>query len=278
MIKVKFVKYLTGKGIDEKTAKQYYYQVNLFLQKCEIKVVKDFDKFEKKKLLELAENFCFERKRVFIRKYALLHMFLFFEKKDYYEDFKEMTKGKIKQLPRKKLEKALSIEEFNKLISGTPEEISFALKIMFWGALRGNEVLSIRRKSIKMVEDRMRISVVGKGKKRITFFLSKKLTKELIPYVNMMCKGKKDAKIFTMSYQIFQLKLKKYGKEILDKDISTHTVKHTRSQYEFDRNTPLLKVKDILHHSSIKTTLIYRSEAGTDSKKLVEEREKEMGW
>ncbi len=273
---MKFAKYLINQGINEKTARQYECQANIFLNEHGIKKIEDFDNIAKENMLALAQEFCMENKRIPIRRYALQYMFKFFKKKDYCNDFKEMIRGKVKIPPRKKLEKALTIDEFKKLLEGVPKNYNLMLRIMFWGALRGSEVLSLKRKSISVVDKRMRLSIVGKGNKRITIFLPMDLSKELVPYINEVCQGDKNKKLFDMAYITFYMRLRGFGKEILNKSISTHTVKHTRSQFEFNRGTPLDQIKEILHHEDIKTTLKYKSEVGIDSRKAVEERENEL--
>jgi integrase len=149
--------------------------------------------------------------------------------------------------------------------------------MLFEIAFRISDVLYIERKQISIEDSRIKLIVKSKGDRIITAFLSKDTSKRLADWINS--NKIKKGRVFNLGYDAFEANLKKYGREILDRDISSHFGKVSRAMYEFGtRGTDVRKVQQILHHKDINTTLIYLQESGLDSKKEMKEREKDMIW
>jgi len=290
----KFEHYLLDNGIDEKTVRQYNSQIFMFINFMKIESGDQLKELDRKYLIDKSVEFCNSKfkkvsdkegnivlikisgkNRVYNRKYGIIHLLEFYELYDSLREFKKRTKG-MKVIPRKNISKALTIDEYKKLVAELPEDYRFICEILFWGALRIEECLSLKRKNFEKIGDRFKISGIGKGSKIFSVFIPKDLSKKLAVYINNKCVFNQESDLFDVQYYTFRVEIKKFGKEILGKDITSHTFKHTRSQFEFNRGTPLDQIKEILHHSNINTTLIYKSESGIDSRKVIEERESEI--
>lgn len=277
-----YKEYLKDTGVKgENTRRQYDSQINMFLEL----INEDLLRLD---IVEKAIEFCnnnYERNedghlikkggvnRSYIRRYALLKLFLFNKMSDQYTEFKIKTKG-YKQEERIKLEKALSMEEFETLIENIPEDYSLIVSICFFGALRISEVLNIEKKNVKKIGNMFRISGLGKGKRKFTVFMPEGLTKIIQKYFDNT-----EDRFFDIEYHTFRKNIKIYTQEILGKEYTSHEVgKHTRAEYEWQLGTPMLEVRDLLHHISVETTTKYRSSSGIDSKKAMKKREKDFKW
>ncbi len=273
--------YLLDNRVSKLTARQYDSQVSMFLELVDMDLTRD-------DIVEKAIEFCnsrYERNedgylnkidgvnRVYIRRFALLKLFLFNKLFEQYEEFKKETKG-YKQADRSKLEKALSMEEFETLVENLDEDYSLIVSIMFFGALRISEVLSIHKDNVKLIGKMVRVTVLGKGKKVTSVFMPEGLTEKILKY-----KNNTNDLLFDIKYYTFRKYIKIYTQDILGKTSTSHEVgKHTRSEYEWNNDTPLLEVRDLLHHKSVNTTMKYRSTSGIDSKKAMKKRQKDFKW
>ncbi len=290
-----FKEYLNDNGIGERTLIKYNVIINSFISFANIKSIKDINNDD---IIDKAIEFCNNKfkqdrnndgtitfikikgeNRSYLQKYALIKWFEYHNLDNLAYQFKKRTKRMMKQLPRRKSEKALTMFEWKKLVKELPKEYSMIVKVMFWGGFRIEETLHIIKGDLKQFDKQIRVSTIGKGKKRLTVFMPTNFSKELLKYVNNKCKTDNSAKLFDISYNTFRKEIKKYGKTILGDsfDITSHGIgKHTRSQFEFDRGTPIHKIKEILHHQSITTTDIYRTQGGFDSKDESNIREGEV--
>lgn len=289
--KSKFIKFCLDSGINLLTAKEYRSQLRKFLRDYR---VDDNGKIggvdNDTALVDRMVRFCNDARRVYNRRYAMKKALDFWDKSNNLigsDDptrqkvpviiaFSKKTKG-LKLLPRRLLKKSLSMDEYRKLTSELPELYSLVLRIMFETAYRISPVLHLERSHISIEGGRIKLIVKEKGDRIITAYLSKDTSRKLANWINN--NQIKKGLIFNVGYKIFEPNLKKYGQDILNRDISTHFGKVSRAMYEFgERETDVRKVQQILHHKDIKTTLVYLQESGLDSKKEIEAREKDLMW
>ena len=271
----KLLKHLKDNGLNDKTAKQYYLQVNKFLKVNNIATPDRFNSKNDKEILDMAYAYCNQAKKVYIRKYAMIKLFQYLDRNDLEIKFREKVKTKLKLLDSSKGDRALSIDELKKVIDELPYRYGLMVKIMFWGAYRSNEVLKLRKENLKEIRGKIRITVIGKNKKKLVSFIPTDISKEIITYTNKVCGKDRKRLLFDMTYEHFDYMLRKVSKEAIGIQATSHDLgKKTRAHWELIENkTPLNRIQKILHHSDISTSLRYLSDAGVDSEAMIEERE-----
>jgi integrase len=274
----KLLQYLKDRGLNDITARQYYLQVNKFLVDNNIKNPVLFAQKTDKEILRMAETYCNRAKNVYIRKYAILKLFQFLEREDLEKEFRKIIKGRLPLKDSSKGDRAISIEELKMIIKDLPYRYGLIVKLMFWGAFRINEVLKLKKGNLKQIEKRIRITVKGKGDKKLVVFMPENVSKELIIYTNKICGTDRSKKLFEISYEHFDYILRKVSKEAIGYPVTSHEVgKHSRGHWELiEQKTPLNRIQKILHHSNITTTLRYLSDSGVESKEIIKERENKI--
>lgn len=270
----KLIQYLKDKGLNDKTSRQYYVQINKFLVDNNIKDPKKFAEKTDKEILDMAEAYCNDNKKVYIRKYTMIKLFQYLDRIELETEFRKRIKKKLKLKDSSKGDRALSIEELKSVIEEVPYKYGLMIKLMFWGGFRINEILKLKRNNLKQIDNKIRITVKGKGDKKIVAFIVEDVSKELIIYTNKVCGKDKNKLLFDMTYEHFDYVLRKATNK-LGLVASSHDVgKRTRANWELlKKKTPLNRIKVILHHSDISTTLRYLSDSGAEAEKLTEERE-----
>lgn len=148
---------------------------------------------------------------------------------------------------------------------------------MFEACIRIQATLDLTKNNIEWAtEEKKHLVIVtqDKGGEEIVSYLSEDTSKLLSKHIQNI----KGNKIFSMKYQVFNKRYKELTKEIIDKGITAHQIKHTRGMFEFEEGTDLIKIAEILKHQSVNTTTLYRDISGIGSKKFMEERKKKFRW
>ena len=194
-----------------------------------------------------------------VAKYAL---FLYLKSLGYQEktikevvDFKNKTKTAISD--SEKLESmVLTKQELTYLVQKIPKKRDkLIVKLLYDTGARVSELTNLKRKDINMEASEARL--LGKGRKpRTVYFqdstkllLQEFLFENAIENPNQIVIG---IKPITVWYH-----LKKYGKEILDRDLRPHMLRHSRLQHMADEGVDSFLIKSYAGHSDIGTTQIY---------------------
>lgn len=129
------------------------------------------------------------------------------------------------------------------------------VKILYDTAARISEIMNIR---IKDLDFKTReIQVMGKGRKPRTVYFQQSTASMLKEYLE-------ENKILNPNLPVFNIKpitvwynLKKYGKELLSRDLHPHMLRHSRLQHMADEGVDSFAIKSYAGHSDIGTTQIY---------------------
>ncbi len=194
-----------------------------------------------------------------VAKYAL---FLYLRSLGYEEktikevvDFKNKKKTAISNA--EKLEgMVLTKQELTYLVQKIPKKRDkLIVKLLYDTGARVSELTNLKLKDINMLANEARL--LGKGRKPRTVYFqdsTKEMLKEFllekeIENPNQIVIG---IKPITVWYH-----LKKYGKEILDRDLRPHMLRHSRLQHMADEGVDSFLIKSYAGHSDIGTTQIY---------------------
>ncbi len=170
----------------------------------------------------------------------------------------------------KKLPKALSVEEVDKLLNiklQTPYDYrnKAMLELMYATGMRISELINLKLTDIDFENETIR--VLGKGSKErkvpigeyamkylniyIKYYRSY-FVKETSDYVFLSVRGDK------MTRQAFFKILKQIArKQGIDTDFSPHTIRHSFATHMLEAGADLRSIQELLGHESISTTQIY---------------------
>ena len=170
----------------------------------------------------------------------------------------------------KKLPKALSVEEVDKLLNiklQTPYDYrnKVMLELMYATGMRISELINLKLTDIDFENETIR--VLGKGSKvrqvpigeyamkylniYIKYYRSY-FVKETSDYVFLSVRGDK------MTRQAFFKILKQIArKQGIDTDFSPHTIRHSFATHMLEAGADLRSIQELLGHESISTTQIY---------------------
>ena len=149
----------------------------------------------------------------------------------------------------------LSKEEVLKLIDNVKNERdNLIIRLLYDTACRVSELCGIKKADINFANNE--VQVLGKGSKpRVVYFHdeTKNLLQKWIEFNN-----------FQDTHQVFSIKpitvwfnLKKYGKNLLQKELHPHMFRHTRLQHMADVGVDGLSIKAYAGHEDVRTTQIY---------------------
>ena len=175
----------------------------------------------------------------------------------------------------KTLPKYLSLEKVKKIInvfnfenSKFPIRNNTIIELFLNCGLRASELININLCDINLSDSYIRI--FGKGHKERICFLNNNIKNKLMEYINIRTGGKNIINIYEplfLSYRKDRLNLRTVEKivkdayklaKLEDRGYTTHTLRHTTATliYEYFKSDILL-LKEILGHSTVKSTEIY---------------------
>jgi integrase/recombinase XerD len=183
----------------------------------------------------------------------------------------------INPVKNKEVNKApvfLNVYEFDKFVEGIENfpfkgginienKKKFILKTLLYTGLRVNEVLNLRKKSFIDSDEVFKINVVGKGNKHRTVFISKKLIEKELEAVSAI-KDEEDLLLTNKNglkendrnvYNLVREVLNFSG--IYKEKQGPHLLRHSYATYLLSKGVNIVKIKELLGHSDIKTTMIY---------------------
>ncbi|MBI5797995.1 tyrosine-type recombinase/integrase [Candidatus Woesearchaeota archaeon] len=129
------------------------------------------------------------------------------------------------------------------------------IRFLYDTAARVSEMANLKLKDIDA--DTGEVHVLGKGKKPRTVFIQEttiKLLKEYLQEKNIQAPNEL---VFTIKPMSIWYNLKRYGKDLLGRDLHPHMFRHTRLQHMADEGVDSFAIKSYAGHSDIATTQIY---------------------
>ena len=129
------------------------------------------------------------------------------------------------------------------------------VRLLYDTAARISEIMNIK---IKDVDFKTReIQVMGKGRKPRTVYFQ-------LSTADMLKEHLEENKLNNPNLAVFNIKpitvwynLKRYGKELLSRDLHPHMLRHSRLQHMADEGVDSFAIKSYAGHSDIGTTQIY---------------------
>jgi integrase/recombinase XerD len=169
-------------------------------------------------------------------------------------------------------DKILTRDELDALVFGARSERQ-RLFIRFLDATgcRVSEMLAIRRKDCKRDRDQVHIRIIGKGKKERKIRVPEGLHGEITQCFQaesdfLFCTS--NGKRYTRTYVSDQIH--KLGRQILNRDISAHTFRHTFATRMIRRTGKIKAVSEYLGHASVAVTLEMYCHESLDDSELFE--------
>lgn len=251
------IKFRNG-GLSEKTREAYTYAVKSYYNFIEKKNLKEGQESILKWLKTFDNPSTYNQRRQAIKEYFLK----VFEnepperKIELIEFFKSIKPKKPKEA--KTQVDYITREKFEELIANTPDETSLIIETLFWTGCRISELINIKLKDCKIngtVSIRIRD---GKGRKEREVFISK----ELYEKIRKEFKGKEFLFEDYQGNQFYReyvtMNIKRQAKKVLDIDISSHTLRHSKAMFLKDEmKLSPDRIAKALGHSSVVTTLKY---------------------
>lgn len=286
----KMVDYMSAKGYSSNTIKSY----SIYLKK----ISKEYKVLNDNTIRKILKEVKHQNQRAVL---VLINDYCYF----YRIDFRVVI-PKMKAKPRK-LPDIHSIEEIKLMIESAPKPFGLMIRVIFnfGGGLRISEAIKLCWSDIRWADwlkDKASYGIAhikdSKGGKGRINNIPKMLMNDLYEYArelevinefgvptgNMIFKcGTQDFKPELMqnnlkvwkeeylvtSYNWFRYNIvQKCCEEALNKKVHIHSLRHSRATYLLEvEKVPLERIKDLLGHADIKTTLIY---AHTDPKSTLD--------
>jgi integrase len=171
---------------------------------------------------------------------------------------KNMKKVKVAKVDQsKKEDDYITLKEFEKLIKKIPQRYALIVEALFWTGCRVSELINIKLKDCKRNKGIYTITIVGKGSKQRDVFMTEVLYKKLIKeFESSVYLFEHNSKKFSRSY--ISDTVKRYGLKILDRDISAHTLRHSKAMYLKDvQKLSPDQIQKALGHADVRTTLTH---------------------
>jgi integrase len=286
MTKENLIDYISKKGLEPRSTKEYMKVITLFLttegfigdskdwssgvaQMTQKLISPEDQKMMMRKMIDFIVEY---KASVSMRRAAMCQLLRYIEREDIMAKLCDRIKDMRIKRPRRLIaNKALSIEEFLRVLENLDEEDKLIAKIMFESAIRANAIIYIKRDHISTVDKKIKISLSDKGR-NVYAILSIGTSGELAKYFNNKNNRGVKGRIFTRSYNLFESHFKEAGIKTLNKPITSHFIKHTRKEFETHvMKRPMWEVKEILHHLNISTTFDVYGNAPEESEKWAQD-------
>ncbi len=194
-----------------------------------------------------------------IAKYAL---WLYLKSLNYEEKFiKEIISFRKRNISalsdeEKLAESVLSKKELIFLVDSIPNfRDKIIVKVLYDTGARVSEITNLKLKDIDL--ETKEVEVMGKGRKPRTVYLNKSTADLLKVFIENQKILSPNSLVFTIKPITVWYNLKKYGRELLNRDLHPHMLRHTRLQHMADEGIDSFSIKSYAGHSDIGTTQIY---------------------
>lgn len=280
-----FYTYLTSRGIGQLTAEQYVLHARKFypiwkdvrLQPKEelFKKINQFVQITKKVSIdedgERHEKYDIGNKKFTM--YAVKHWMDYIGLTELFKEYYSINGKLIKSRPRKIPRKALSVEEITQMYNALEFPYKLIFAIQYETGCRISEVLNLKKPDIVLKPDgSMVLSARIKGGKIRHFTIVNSTTIDMV----------KDSLFNIMSDYLFHeadgtmidrravhYVYKKCSKQLFNKKISTHWLRHSRAIHVYEKTKDIMKIKELLGHSNIGHTYGYLRSAGIELKEII---------
>ncbi len=129
------------------------------------------------------------------------------------------------------------------------------VRFLYDTGARVSEMTSLKVKDIDL--QTREVQVLGKGKKPRTVYIQPTTVKLLEEYLEEENIQAPNDSVFHLKSMSVWYNLKKYGKELLQRDLHPHMLRHSRLQHMADEGVDSFAIKSYAGHSDISTTQIY---------------------
>lgn len=248
----KFLDYLKGAYQSNQTIKSYFLDVSQFIAYKKTYEVNEND--INAYILFLSKNK--KSSSTIKRKLSALSVFYDYLKKSgvYNLDFSSIVRPKSS----KPLPKFLDVDETISLIENIKSlRDKSIIFLLYTSALRVSELVNLNIEDINFSNNT--IFITRKGNKQMSVPTSLKALAILKDYLG----DRKNGPVFLNKYnkrlttRSIENIVKKYAKKILLKDISPHTLRHSRATHLLNNGMDLRILQRFLGHSSILATQVY---------------------
>lgn len=218
------------RGLSSNTVKQYGYYLNLYAKRYTEVSQETIDEF----LMQHPNNVCKSFLRLVCKSHDL-----------------ELNIDKNFKKPQK-LMKWATPQDIKILSSYFPGQFYLLPIIMFEGGLRISEALNIKKVDINW--DNNTILIEGKRNKQRLVNITQKTAEELY----LVCKDlSPDTLLFPRTRAWAWLHIKRFSKEVLNKDLHPHCIRHGTGTNLRELGFDLKEIQEYLGHSDLSTTGIY---------------------
>jgi len=150
----------------------------------------------------------------------------------------------------------LSKKELLFLVEQIPDERDKLLvRVLYDTAARISEITNLMVKDIDL--EVREIQVMGKGRKPRTVYVQQGTRELLEQWINKNRLVSPNMFIFGIKPGTAWYNLKKYGREILKRELHPHMLRHSRLQHMADEGIDSFSIKSYAGHGDIGTTQIY---------------------
>lgn len=186
-------------------------------------------------------------------------------------------KGKLKE---RKLPAVLTKDEVFRYfgIAESPKK-QLVLKTLYYTGMRVGELVQLTKEDVNFKEDVIRIRAETTKTKREELQPIPKVLKEDLKNWCSFIKNDEDAFLFKghkkgthITKQAVWLWIKEYTKKLkIKKNVHPHTFRHTYATHIYEETNDLGKVQELLRHSSLASTGIYKHLSKKLKKKTVDD-------
>ena len=153
-------------------------------------------------------------------------------------------------------ESVLTKKELLFLVNSIPNiRDKLIVKILYDTGARVSEITNLKLKDIDL--DTKEIHVMGKGRKPRTVYIHSSTTDLLKVFIQNENILSPNIEVFRITPMTVWYNLKKYGRELLDRELHPHMLRHSRLQHMADDGIDSFSIKSYAGHSDIGTTQIY---------------------
>jgi len=200
-----------------------------------------------------------EQRNYPIAKYAL---WLYLKSLNYHDKFiKDLISFRKRNITalndeEKLAEAVLTKKELLYLVDNIPNiRDRIIVKMLYDAGARVSEITNLKLKDIDL--ETREIQVMGKGRKPRTVFIQGSTSEMLKNFINDQNILSPNSPIFSITPMTVWYNLKKYGREIISRDLHPHMLRHSRLQHMADEGIDSFAIKSYAGHSDIGTTQIY---------------------
>ncbi len=153
-------------------------------------------------------------------------------------------------------ESVLSKKELFYLVDNIDNERDkLIVRLLYDTGARVSELANIKLKDVDF--NTKEIQIMGKGRKPRTVYFQKSTEELLKKHLDNNKINNPNSLVFTIKPITIWYNLKKYGKELLSRDLHPHMLRHSRLQHMADEGVDSFSIKAYAGHADIGTTQIY---------------------